>query len=340
MSPAQDGNSTETVEKKQQWELPRLQNWTYWEDEDTLEPLQKLHAQMVMFYDLVKSSELSRSEFDMIFQNILLIFQESKPWGMFRNYLEGKLEQNDLAAKTTGFIVSANILGKALNWSSEEQFQLLKAAILHDAGMMRLSEEILQKKGRLDEEERKAIEHHPEDSRLIAIDLGAEGAVCRAVFEHHERFDGKGYPQGLRKDEISSYAQTLIVMDYFIAMVSNRAYRSAMVGFFAIKQLITQENKIVASQHLHNFVRAFGFHPPGSIVLLNNGAIVRVLESNPNNPLRPLVRVLVDQEGEVYQMQRFPHIKLIDQEDLYIVRSLGHEDLAEDESAADFLDNQ
>jgi HD-GYP domain-containing protein (c-di-GMP phosphodiesterase class II) len=96
--------------------------------------------------------------------------------------------------------VSANILGKALDWSSEEQYQLLKAAILHDAGMMRSAEEILlQKTGRLDEEERKAIEHHPEDSRLIAIELGAEGAVCRAVFEHHERYDGKGYPQGLRK---------------------------------------------------------------------------------------------------------------------------------------------
>jgi sulfur carrier protein ThiS len=122
-------------------------------------------------------------------------------------------------------------------------------------------------------------------------------------------------------------------------MVSNRAYRSAMVGFFAIKQLIAEEDKIVASQHLHDFVKAFGFYPPGSMVLLNNGAITRVLESNPNNPLRPLVRVLVDQEGEVYQMQRFPHIKLEDQEDLYIVRSLGNEDLDEEEFQTSWITN-
>jgi HD-GYP domain-containing protein (c-di-GMP phosphodiesterase class II) len=241
--------------------------------------------------------------------------------------LKASWKKKTLAAKTTGFIVSANILGKALDWSTEEQYQLLKASILHDTGMMKLQDSIIEKKGRLDDEERKTIQHHPEDSRLIALELGAEGAVCRSVFEHHERYDGKGYPQGLKGDEISFYAQILIILDYFIAMVSNRTYRSAMVGFFAIKQLITEENKIVASKHLHDFVKAFGFHPPGSVVLLNNGAIVRVLESNPRNPLRPFVRVLVDPEGMIYQMERFPHIKLEDQKDLYIVRSLDHEDL-------------
>jgi len=307
--------------------IPRLQNWYFYEDQAHIPLLKELYLHIQDFYNLISLGELNIDRFEEALQSILLLFEENKPWGMFRAYVDGHLEEEDLGSKTTGFLVSAVLFSRCRNLKPQEQFLLLKAGLVHDTGMLRLPQNILEVKGRMEEEERKLMMTHPEESRKIALQLELEGALCRAVFEHHERYDGQGYPQGLKGEEISYYAQIILLLDTFVALISNRSYRSGLIGYYAIRDLLQEENKLVSRRALEDFLSTFGFHPPSSLVLMSDGSIARSLESFGDNPLRPLVRVLVDSQGQVYQGESFPYKDLSKETDLFIVRPLENQDM-------------
>lgn len=104
-----------------------------------------------------------------------------------------------------------------LNWSS----------ILHDIGKIGIPESILNKPGRLNEEEFDVIKGHPKKGRDILQPLEQLAACLPGILHHHERYDGKGYPHGLKGEEIPFLARIIAVADTFDAITSNRAYRSA-----------------------------------------------------------------------------------------------------------------
>jgi HD-GYP domain-containing protein (c-di-GMP phosphodiesterase class II) len=110
--------------------------------------------------------------------------------------------------------------------SGDELDQLAKAAILHDLGKRFIPASILQKPAKLDQEERAIIESHPQrgyEELCGRPDMSFEQLMI--VYQHHERFDGKGYPVGLRGDEIHPWARMLAVVDVFDAMTGTRPYR-------------------------------------------------------------------------------------------------------------------
>jgi HD-GYP domain-containing protein (c-di-GMP phosphodiesterase class II) len=107
-----------------------------------------------------------------------------------------------------------------LNWSS----------ILHDIGKIGIPESILNKPGRLNEEEFDVIKGHPKKGRDILEPLEQLASSLPGILHHHERYDGKGYPHGLKGEEIPFLARIIAVADTFDAITSNRAYRSAKVA--------------------------------------------------------------------------------------------------------------
>jgi HD-GYP domain-containing protein (c-di-GMP phosphodiesterase class II) len=117
-------------------------------------------------------------------------------------------------------------IARALKLPEEELKIIEKAAILHDIGKIAIPDSILQKNGPLTPEERTLMNQHAEASRNILKDISSlSDKVLDLVMHHHERFDGKGYPHGLREDEIPLGAQIIAVADTFDAMTSDRPYR-------------------------------------------------------------------------------------------------------------------
>jgi HD-GYP domain-containing protein (c-di-GMP phosphodiesterase class II) len=99
--------------------------------------------------------------------------------------------------------------------------------VVHDLGKVLIPGEVLHKVGRLDEDEWEAIRRHPLDGARMLLGVSPPPGVCRVVAEHHERWDGRGYPAGLRGDEIDFNARVVAVADAFDAMTSERVYRRA-----------------------------------------------------------------------------------------------------------------
>src|SRR5262245_48148345 len=119
------------------------------------------------------------------------------------------------------------ILAERLGLCADSEFEpLAKAAILHDIGKRHIPVSILQKPAKLDPEERAIIETHPQRGyeELCARDDMSEEQLMM-VYQHHERYDGKGYPVGFQGDEIHPWARMLAVVDVFDAMTGIRPYR-------------------------------------------------------------------------------------------------------------------
>lgn len=128
-------------------------------------------------------------------------------------------------------------VARVLGLSEEEIEDLRYAAILHDIGKIGISPNILNKNGSLTEEEFGEIKKHPEIAYNILKDVSFLDKALYGILQHHERYDGRGYPNGLKGNEICIFGRIMCVADAFDAMTSDRPYRKGMKVEEAMKEL-------------------------------------------------------------------------------------------------------
>ncbi len=121
-----------------------------------------------------------------------------------------------------------DMIGEALGLPDERRRRLKRAALLHDIGKLGVSNQILDKPGKLDEAEWAAVRHHPALGEVILSRIGAFKELARIAGSHHERLDGKGYPRGLTGADIDLETRIVTAADVFDALTAERPYRAAM----------------------------------------------------------------------------------------------------------------
>jgi HD-GYP domain len=140
--------------------------------------------------------------------------------------LKEKLEEMD--KKTTASSVEvmevANHIAKFVSWNIDIE-KLSRASLIYDIGKLEIDKKILNKPGKLTEEEFQIIKQHPEKSLKYLVGTFDDPIIRDAVIEHHERLDGSGYPRGLKDNDISKEAKILMVADMYCALTSKRSYR-------------------------------------------------------------------------------------------------------------------
>lgn len=132
---------------------------------------------------------------------------------------------------------------KYFNLPMEELGKLELAGLLHDIGMIGISEEILNKTEALTEDEYESIKKHVEHGVKILEDIKQLKDVVEIIKYHHERFDGSGYPYGIKGDEIPLNARIISIADSYDSMVSNRSYRKGLSHEEAMKKIIEQSGR-------------------------------------------------------------------------------------------------
>ncbi|HYI98819.1 MAG TPA: HD-GYP domain-containing protein, partial [Thermoleophilaceae bacterium] len=129
-------------------------------------------------------------------------------------------------------------VGEALALGPDEVGRLRTAALLHDIGKVGVPDEILHKTGPLDDREWEIMREHPVIGERIIRAIPGMGAIARAVRHEHERWDGKGYPDGLAAEQIPIEARVILACDAYHAMTSDRPYRKGMSHADAIAELV------------------------------------------------------------------------------------------------------
>ena len=148
-------------------------------------------------------------------------------------------------------------------------------------------------------------------------------AVIQAIKETHERMDGKGYPKGIKGGELSEYARIIAIADTYEAAIHSRVYRRS--PHEVIKEMLSSASGSFDGRVLKAFINLIGIYPAGSYVELNSAEIAKVISSNDNFPLRPVVHIIFDSNRKRLNEPRL--INLAKQFNLYIKDQLSDEDV-------------
>lgn len=176
---------------------------------------------------------------------------------------------------------------------SEKEARLLGAAsLVSDAGMVRIPREVIEKRGSLTESEREVVRRHVLAVRDALFAAGLDRRSVRIVEQHHERFDGTGYPASARGPAIDPLALWVGVMDMYTALAEPRAWRPALPPRKAVQQVLLSGHRGIFPKHLlRDFIHTLGLYPVGSRVRLKSGGRGVVAQANPEAVQKPVVRL-------------------------------------------------
>lgn len=166
------------------------------------------------------------------------------------------------------------------------------AGLLHDLGKALMPMDVLNKPGKLTDEEFAIIKTHPEEGhKLLLGSTGADEMALDVVLHHHEKTDGSGYPKRLKDSEISLYAKMGAVCDVYDAITSNRPYKAGWDPAESLRKMAEWAKGHFDPTVFQAFVKSLGIYPVGSLVKLNSGRLGIVVEQAEKSPLTPRIKV-------------------------------------------------
>ncbi|MCH7999145.1 MAG: HD-GYP domain-containing protein [Chloroflexi bacterium] len=163
------------------------------------------------------------------------------------------LHDNVTQGRSRHIAETASVVAWQMGLRKEQMRQIEKAAILHDIGKIGVADAVLAKAGPLDDSEWVEMKRHPELGHKIINEIDFLRDAAEVIHAHHERYDGSGYPRGLKGEEIPLGARIYAVVDAYVAMTSHRPYRKTLPHRLAIEELVRNAN----SQFDPEVVRAF-----------------------------------------------------------------------------------
>lgn len=185
--------------------------------------------------------------------------------------------------------------GKVLNMPRHEIKELAMGGLLHDVGKAKVPGRILNKPGKLDEAEFTVMKHHATDTAdLLKGVKNISEVAFNAAAQHHERYDGTGYPLGLKGDEISLHGQMLAIVDVYDAITSIRVYHKGMPPTEALRKMYEWSGSHFNPRLVQAFIKGIGIYPAGSLVRLESDKLGIVREVVPEKILQPVVQLIFD----------------------------------------------
>ena len=183
-------------------------------------------------------------------------------------------------------------LSKQLGLDEKQTRSAGIAGLLHDLGKALMPMDVLNKPGKLTDEEFAIIKTHPEEGyKLLLNSTGADEVALDVVLHHHEKTDGTGYPKRLKDAEISLYAKMGAVCDVYDAITSNRPYKAGWDPAESLRKMAEWANGHFDPLVFQAFVKSLGIYPIGSLVKLNSGRLGLVIDQAEKSLLTPKIKV-------------------------------------------------
>ncbi|WP_404836747.1 HD-GYP domain-containing protein [Aeromonas media] len=189
-------------------------------------------------------------------------------------------------------ILLANF-GRYLGLERRVLKELTLGGLLHDVGKIMTPDEVLNKPGKLTDEEFGVMRQHVVHSYdILSNTAGITPTMLEVAANHHERLDGTGYPQRLKGDQLSLYTRMSGIVDVYDAVTADRVYKQGMQPTQAFRILLKGINQHFDAELVTKFIKCMGVYPVGTLVQLSNQRLAVVMQRNEQQPLKPLVKVI------------------------------------------------
>lgn len=281
-----------------------------------------------VFSNIAAGISVETRAIDAIAGKLLQALRENRDQ-MIGFILGGEVSGHILAKNSVNTAILSTLIAGELRIPNHKVLHITTGALLHDVGMLKLPQDILEKQGGLSDGELQRVQAHPLYAfKIICKELLYPEDVGVVALQHHERWDGDGYPRKIAGEAIELGARIVSVSDAFEAMVSKKSYRNSMMGYQAMKNLLSDNSRRFDPDVLKAFIKTMGIYPIGSIVLLNNGSIARVLEVHRDTPLRPQIAILIDEFGKTFSQDSGEVVDLLTEKSLFIARAIDPKELS------------
>jgi putative nucleotidyltransferase with HDIG domain len=229
------------------WQLQRIG----WVVTDTPATLSRVAVLTAIYLGMAGVTQVVRRTWDDNLIGLIDSYDKTlQGWALALEYRDGETAGH--CERVVGLSVR---LAKSLGCTPEQVEAIKRGAYLHDIGKMAIPDDILKKPGPLTAEERETIERHPELGRGLIREIPFLAPAIEITYAHHERWDGSGYPAGLKGDEIPLSARIFCVVDQWDALISDRPYRDAWPRAEAITYVVENTGTIfdprIAEAFLH-----------------------------------------------------------------------------------------
>ena len=242
-----------------------------------------------VLYDIANGNDISVEKINNVSDSVFINFSENK------NIVDCIHEIRAVDEYTYTHCIDVALLSMLIGkWSGmnlDELKILVQSGLLHDIGKSKIPDEILNKPGKLTDEEFEVIKKHTEFGFEIIKSNDIPDDIGMAALMHHEREDGSGYLQKLASSKIHKFAKIVAVADVYDAMTSNRVYRSKRTPFEVINHIMNNEVDRLDKSVVDIFVNNIAYYYLGDRVTLSSGDEGEIVFINPGNIARPIIKV-------------------------------------------------
>jgi HD-GYP domain-containing protein (c-di-GMP phosphodiesterase class II) len=162
-------------------------------------------------------------------------------------------------------------------------------ALLHDVGLKNIPDRVVNKTDALNRAEQALLETHCDGGLAIAHKLGMPAAAAAIVRDHHELYDGSGYPRGLKGEAIGALSRIVMIANYYDELCNPPSLADALTPHEALALMFAKLRARFDPKLLQVFIRCLGVYPPGTVIQLSNGVLGMVVSVNTQMPTRPIV---------------------------------------------------
>jgi len=188
--------------------------------------------------------------------------------------------------------------GLYLGFNKDTVTQMTLGALLHDVGSAKVSRGILEKAGKLTQNEMSVVKRHIKWGVELCKKDGFDSPfIIDMTANHHERLDGSGYPRGISGDKISKLARITAIIDVYDAMTGDRPYKKGDNPLNVFRFLLSKKEKFDQSL-VQQLIKYLGVHPVGSLIKLSNEKLGVVIQGNRTDPMKPIVKLIFNLKSE------------------------------------------